>query len=272
MFVSKVTCTSASKVGTVNTKLSYILGVQILGKGKSQNNTVVFVPCSVTLGINNPPREPQNLLCNGISNPIILFDFTPDLSWRFSDPESNSQLAYQLLVSDNESEINNNNGNLWDTNKVNSSVNSVKYAGNNLEYSKTYFWKVRTWDTYNLPGPYSTVATFTMASKPDYGIHFDGINDYVEIPDTPGLDSQNTAVTIEAYVKYDKVYNDWIPRGIVSKDRYDYNGNNWTRFHGLYQDSPDNRIAFGLVIGGIYYKIVSDIGISSNVWTHVAGV
>ena len=132
-------------------------------------------------GANNPPYAPTNLLCNGMNNPTLLTDFTPDLSWTFNDPDNgDTQSAYRLLVANSITNIDNNIGNMWDTNKVNSSVNKITYSGNSLSYSGVYYWKVMTWDTSNSSSPYSTTATFSMRSTPppttSYFAHPYGVN------------------------------------------------------------------------------------------------
>jgi len=118
---------------------------------------------TITLVLNDPPNPPLNLKCVGQTNPKSVTDFTPDFMWTFSDPNpGNTQSAYRLLVSSNLTEINSNIGRMWDTNKVNSTSNIVIYNGKQLQYNSTYYWKVQTWDNFDLAGQFSTVATFTM--------------------------------------------------------------------------------------------------------------
>jgi len=121
---------------------------------------------NITLTANSAPNAPINLLCMGQTNPKGLTVFTPDLSWTFSDPNTgDTQSAYRLLVADTLTNINNNNGNMWDTNKVTTSLNTVTYAGSTLQTGATYYWKVQTWDASNVGGPYSTVASFSMTQQ-----------------------------------------------------------------------------------------------------------
>jgi len=120
-----------------------------------------------TSGPNHAPYAPTNLKCNGATNPTNVTDFTPDLSWVFSDPDfGDYQSAYLILVADNLSALAVNNGNMWNTYKQISSANTVTYAGSPLSYGKTYYWKVTTWDSSNVQGAYSSVGTFTMESAP----------------------------------------------------------------------------------------------------------
>jgi len=129
---------------------------------------------------NSPPNSPTNLKCNNIVNPNGINDFTPDLSWSFTDPDSgDTQSAYRILVADNMSYLDSNNGNKWDTNKVSSSGNVVTYAGSSLQYSTTYYWKVMVWDNHNSSSSYSTVASFSIMSIPQANFtHPYGVNNW----------------------------------------------------------------------------------------------
>jgi len=112
---------------------------------------------NVTLSTNRPPNAPTNTKFTGYS----------DFSWTFSDPDTgDAQSAYQLLLADSLSNINSNNGNIMDTNKVISNSNSFRYVGETLSDTVTYYWKVRTWDNSDAVGPYSAVASFNLKDAP----------------------------------------------------------------------------------------------------------
>ena len=124
----------------------------------------VNITCVPQGGSNNPPTEPTNLTCDGQTNPKNVSNLNPILGWKFNDPDTgNMQAAYRLLVANSLTNINNNNGNMWDTNKTNSASNTVMYTGSSLLPGSTYYWKVMTWDNYDLQGPYSSVASFVRS-------------------------------------------------------------------------------------------------------------
>jgi alpha-L-rhamnosidase len=105
-----------------------------------------------------------NLLCEYTSNPLGIETTLPRFSWIIEDPERGQmQSAYQLLVASSQAILQSDQGDLWDSGKVESdqSVNVV-YAGNTLESGKTYYWKVRVWDKDGQASPYSAVAMFEM--------------------------------------------------------------------------------------------------------------
>jgi len=122
---------------------------------------------NVLLSTNKPPNPPTNLKTNNILTPAILNTTEVTFSWTFSDPDSNdTQSAYQIILANNQSSINNNTGNVWDTNKKLGSSNSERYLGAPLSTNVTYYWKIRTWDNHDSAGPYSIVGTFIVVTNP----------------------------------------------------------------------------------------------------------
>ena len=148
---------------------------------------------NITLIKNLPPNPPSNLKCNGEINPINLADFTPDLSWNFSDPDpDNTQSAYRVIVSSDITIIQSNIGNIYDTNKVFSQTNYITYNGVALIPKTTYYWKVMTWDNFNSSSPYSTAASFVTAENsppnPPINLKCNGLINPVNLTDlTPEL-------------------------------------------------------------------------------------
>jgi len=116
------------------------------------------------LSSNQAPNAPDTLRCDGQVNPVGIINFTPTLSWNFSDPDTgNLQGAYQILVSSVPAQINANVGGMWDTGKTTSAATAATYAGRALQPNTTYYWKVRVWDNdpvLQLGGPYSAAAQF----------------------------------------------------------------------------------------------------------------
>jgi hypothetical protein len=119
------------------------------------------------VSVNVPPNAPANLRCNGVASPVYnLTDFTPDLSWTYSDPDGDAQGAYQVIVASTTADINANNGRMWSTGRVTGAAATVTYASANpLQPGVTYYWKVMVWDARNSSSAWSTVAQFTMRSN-----------------------------------------------------------------------------------------------------------
>jgi alpha-L-rhamnosidase len=104
------------------------------------------------------------LTCEYAVNPLGIdvaqprFGWTLESSWR-----GQMQSAYQVLVASSEANLKRNNGDKWDSGKVDSgrSVNIV-YQGKPLASREKCWWKVRCWGREGKVGAYSNPATFEM--------------------------------------------------------------------------------------------------------------
>lgn len=107
----------------------------------------------------------------------------PTFNWNPKTTRPQTQAAYQILVASSAEKLAANQGDLWDSGKVESPQSSgIRYAGKRLAKGKTAHWKVRCWNTPNQaeidrvknwiaaelneemrktrPGPYSPPASF----------------------------------------------------------------------------------------------------------------
>ena len=110
-------------------------------------------------GFKSGPGSPLGLMCELLRQPerAIITDPQPEFSWIINDPRRGAiQTAFQLLVASDLKILDADRGDLWDSGKQSSkqSVN-VNYKGRDLSPDQTYWWKVRTWDQQNKPGPFS---------------------------------------------------------------------------------------------------------------------
>jgi hypothetical protein len=93
---------------------------------------------------------------------ILLKDKTPEFGW-IVPKEAVSQLAYQILVASSKINIDNNIGDIWNSNQVQGIKSSnVTFQGKELKTDNEYFWKVRIWDIYNRTGDYSETQSFRV--------------------------------------------------------------------------------------------------------------
>ena len=117
--------------------------------------------------INQIPNPPTNLRVQGYTSAtdaiLHITNHTPLLEWAFSDPDvDDNQSAYEVEVWTGSGGT----GTLmWDTGKVASSSQSVTYAGSTLADGQTYYFRVRTWDTFDDLSNWSEIQ-FRMNSKP----------------------------------------------------------------------------------------------------------
>ncbi|MHA1753567.1 MAG: glycoside hydrolase family 78 protein [Candidatus Helarchaeota archaeon] len=101
-----------------------------------------------------------NLRCEYLINPIGIDITNPRLSWELiSDRRGDFQNAYRIIVSDSKDLIEKNEGNLWDTGKIESDIqNQIEYHGMPLKSRMECFWKVMVWDKDNNPSNWSEIA------------------------------------------------------------------------------------------------------------------
>lgn len=105
-----------------------------------------------------------NLKCEYRKDPLGVETAAPRLSWELhSEQRGVVQSAYRILVSDNMESLNKNEGNVWDTQKLNADQSiQVAYSGKELTAAKPYFWKVRVWDNKGNTSAWSEPAMWQM--------------------------------------------------------------------------------------------------------------
>jgi len=107
--------------------------------------------------------QPIQLRCEYVVNPLGVDSFQPRLFWKLNDTSRGQrQTGYQILVSSSETNLASDNGDLWDSGKVDSDETiHIRYAGNELKSSQQVFWKVRMWDRDRHASAWSTPAKWT---------------------------------------------------------------------------------------------------------------
>lgn len=103
-----------------------------------------------------------------LADPIHLDMAAPRLSWKLkaTDPAARGirQNAYQILVASDADRLDKDEGDLWDSGRVDSERSIlVAYAGSKLNSRKKCFWKVRVWDQDDRPSAWSAVGSWEMA-------------------------------------------------------------------------------------------------------------
>ena len=104
----------------------------------------------------------SNLRCEYTQNPLGIDIRKPRLSWELEDAErGRRQTAYQILVASRKDLLDAGQGDVWDSEKVNSAQSgNIVYAGDALQSGTLYYWTVRIWDSQDQAGPYNAAATF----------------------------------------------------------------------------------------------------------------
>jgi alpha-L-rhamnosidase len=133
-----------------------------------------------------PPPWPEALRCEYLNDPLGIDVAKPRLSWTLNtvNPEVKKgirQTSYQILVASSLDLLRKNQGDLWDSGKVESDQSvSVEYQGKPLESQMRCFWKVRVWTSSSssssltpdsrllTPSTWSEPASWTMGMlKPE---------------------------------------------------------------------------------------------------------
>ena len=80
------------------------------------------------------------LTCEYANNPLGVESKTPRLGWIIDATQRNTQqIAWQILVADNQASLDKNIGNIWDSKKVTSNQSiQILYKGKALKPAKTY--------------------------------------------------------------------------------------------------------------------------------------
>jgi len=123
---------------------------------------LIIITCLVCF-VSQAQIKLQNLRCELLVNPLGIDVLQPRLSWEITSSKRNTmQQAYQIIVSSSLEKLKNDNGDLWNSNKMNSDKSiQIKYNGKLLTSGQACFWKIKTWTT-NGTSDWSEQASWTM--------------------------------------------------------------------------------------------------------------
>lgn len=90
----------------------------------------------------------------------------PIFSWVISDTSRNiRQTGYRILVASSREKINTNNGDIWDSGKINGAQQMNISCGILLDTNRIYYWKVKVWDNKGRESTWSAPKAFRTAQK-----------------------------------------------------------------------------------------------------------
>ncbi|MEN8229422.1 MAG: family 78 glycoside hydrolase catalytic domain [Bacteroidota bacterium] len=125
-----------------------------------------------------------DLRCEYLEDPCGIDIQHPRLSWKiFSNQNGQEQTACQILVASSEHLLEEDNGDLWNTGKIESdrSVHIV-YKGRELESREKVYWKVRIWDHHGDPSNWSKISSWEMGLAPsDWHAEWIGLEQYKKV-------------------------------------------------------------------------------------------
>jgi len=106
----------------------------------------------------------DHLRCEYLENPLGIDVLAPRLSWKMdSNERAQKQTGYRILVASSQDLLDQDQGDLWDTGRVESDRSiQVAYAGKALGSRLQCFWKVRVWDMDGRASQWSVPAQWSM--------------------------------------------------------------------------------------------------------------
>lgn len=146
--------------------------------------------------------EVYDLRCEYLENPLGIDEPRPRFTWLVKSQERGQrQSAYQILVASSAENLDNEQGDLWDSGKVVSGETvNIPYHGRPLTSRQTCYWKVRAWDRENEPSAWSKSTDWTMGLL----VGSDWIADYVSYQDESPVHTDRTELFLPAAHQYRK--------------------------------------------------------------------
>ncbi len=109
------------------------------------------------------------LRCEYLQDPVGIDETKPRLSWRVeSDERGQIQTAYRILVASSPALLATDEGDLWDSGRVDSSRTiHVEYDGKSLTSRQRCFWMVKVWDRDGAESVWSKPARWSVGLLED---------------------------------------------------------------------------------------------------------
>ena len=134
--------------------------------------------------------NPANLRCEYAVDPLGIDSMQPRLSWMLTpaNPEERGlkQQAYRVLAATSAARLRADEGDLWDTGKIDSAQSiQVSYGGKQLLSKQAVWWKVKVWDQAGRDSQWSSPASWSMGllEQSDWTGKWIGVNGGEEMPE-----------------------------------------------------------------------------------------
>lgn len=108
--------------------------------------------------------EVVDLRCEYLNNPLGIDVRTPRLSWKMEGSGINiKQKSFRILASSDREKLQEDIGDLWDSDKVSSDQSiQILYQGKALKSRDKVFWKVGVWDQHDKDPIWSEISSWEM--------------------------------------------------------------------------------------------------------------
>ena len=123
--------------------------------------------------MNYKPNQPSSLETESLTNPGQVIDTTPEFTAIYVDTNSGDTSVYYRIEVNTASDFLGTS--MWDSTKTEfpspitngDRSSEISYSGTTLEWSSTYYWRIKLWDNYDAESDWSATAQFTMNMEPD---------------------------------------------------------------------------------------------------------
>lgn len=128
------------------------------------NRTLICFAAACLFTAEARALEVRDLRCEYLVNPLGLQESKPRLSWTLTSKlRADSQTAYQILVASTPELLAKDEGDVWDSGKIDSSDSAqIVYGGKALQSRQSLVWKARSWDRNGKQGSWSKPARWEM--------------------------------------------------------------------------------------------------------------
>lgn len=152
-----------------------------------------FQVYSQDLPISDKGLIPNDLTLEYLKNPLGIDVILPRLSWNsLSNERGAFQASYRVLVASTVEKLEGDEGDLWDTDKVESDKSlNIRYGGRELGSGAIYYWKVKLWDGEGNESGWSEKAKFSMGLLDPS----DWLGDWIGMEKEIGEDKLDTTFT-----------------------------------------------------------------------------
>ncbi|MCJ7829609.1 hypothetical protein MUP50_00780, partial [Patescibacteria group bacterium] len=162
-------CTDISYVGSALSQgVTYYWQIKYWDDGNLEG---AWSTSSNYFTLSQTPTAPTDLLTEGTTNPVNIFDTTPEFSAIYNDLDTGDTAnAYQIQVDNNQDF----GSPIWDSGQQSMTdclqgnrCQDISYAGSALTEGTQYYWQIKYWDDGSLEGAWnSETAYFIINSTP----------------------------------------------------------------------------------------------------------
>ena len=180
---------------------------------KNRLNIVIGVLLLVLGCTSTKLESPTGLLCELLRYPekAVITDSIPEFSWIVPD-NITKQNSYRIMVASSKLSLDENKPDLWDSDKILSEESvSVSYAGSPLAPNKSYWWKVKIWDSHGNSSDYSSPQQFNTSAFEIQNKEWPGKSNFIKLANNNWVSENRQTATFTkvkpAYFKQNN--NQW---------------------------------------------------------------